>query len=266
MVSGTVAGVAASAGIETPAASTIEQNAAKGAASESRVLNSIGESKNTQAVTASEGKSIPDFQNSKVVGEIKDAKTVSNTRQLRIQKEAAQQSGREHQLVTGNKTNVTNKCRSGDESHSQRGPRAEMNGKKDCENLMNAVLSLAERMLRDYGEFYPYGGYMKLDGDIVHVGAKDEDTGHPKSKNLLYVLRDSFTALARAGECKASAIVFDVRIDLPASKKKSDAIQICLEHSDGYSAEVFFPYEIANGQVVYGATFAQEGKHEIFAS
>ena len=35
------------------------------------MLNSIGETKNTQAVTASEEKSIPDFQNSKVVDEIK---------------------------------------------------------------------------------------------------------------------------------------------------------------------------------------------------
>ncbi|HEY2496662.1 MAG TPA: RHS repeat-associated core domain-containing protein, partial [Candidatus Angelobacter sp.] len=64
MVTGTVAGIVVSAGADAPAAgSTIEQNAVRGAASESKVLNSIGETKNTQAVTASEGKSIPDFQN-----------------------------------------------------------------------------------------------------------------------------------------------------------------------------------------------------------
>jgi RHS repeat-associated protein len=115
MIAGTVVGVATSAGTEAPVASTIEQNAAKGAASESRVLNSIGETKNTQAVTASEGKSIPDFQNSKVVGEIKDTKTVSNTRQLRIQKEAAQESGRDHNLITGTKTHVTDNAAQGTE-------------------------------------------------------------------------------------------------------------------------------------------------------
>jgi len=88
-------------------------NAAKGAASEATVLSDIGEVKNTQPVTGSEGKSIPDFQNSRVVGEIKDAKTVSNTRQLRIQKEAAQQSGRQHELYTGTKTNVTSNAARG---------------------------------------------------------------------------------------------------------------------------------------------------------
>jgi len=103
----------ASLAADAPAASTIEQNAAKGPASESRVLNSIGETKNTQAVATPEGRSIPDFQNSRVVGEIKDAKSVSNTRQLRIQKEAAQQSKREHQLITGKKTQVTNNAAQG---------------------------------------------------------------------------------------------------------------------------------------------------------
>jgi hypothetical protein len=139
-----------------------------------------------------------------------------------------------------------------------------MNGKKDCENLMNALLPLAERMLRDHGEFYPYGGYLKPDGEVVHVGARDEDTDHPKSTDLLYVLRDSFSEMARAGGCKATAMVFDVRVDLPDTDTKSDAIQVSVEHADGYSAEVFFPYEIEGSRLNYGATFAQQGKHEIF--
>jgi len=32
----------------------------------------------------------------------------------------------------------------------------------------------------------------------------------------------------------------------------------------GYSAEVFFPYQIINNEITYGETFAQEGKREIF--
>jgi hypothetical protein len=140
-----------------------------------------------------------------------------------------------------------------------------MNGKQDCETLMNAVLPVAERMLREFGEFYPYGGYMKPSGEIVHVGAEDEDADRPKSKDLLYLLRQSFSAMAAAGDCKATAIVFDVRVDLPGTQKKGDSIQICLEHADCYSAEVFVPYEIGEGgRVIYGVTFAQEGKHEIF--
>jgi hypothetical protein len=140
-----------------------------------------------------------------------------------------------------------------------------MSGKSDCEKLMNGVLPLAERMLSQFGEFHPYGGYMKPDGEITHVGAEDEDTEHPKSKDLLYVLRDSFSEMAATGVCKATAIVFDVRVVAPGAEQKSDAVQVCLEHADGYSAEVFLPYQIdQHGRVSYGTMFSQEGKHDIF--
>lgn len=139
-----------------------------------------------------------------------------------------------------------------------------MNAKQESEKLMNAVLPLAEKMLRAHGEFYPYGGYMKPDGTIVDVGAEDPDTDNPKSRDLIFVLRNSFREMASASQCKAVAIVFDVAVNLPSSKGKSDAIQVCVDHADGYSAEVFFSYRIVNHQIVYGETFAQEGRHEIF--
>ena len=139
-----------------------------------------------------------------------------------------------------------------------------MNTKQESERLMNAVLPLAEKMLKQHGEFYPYGGYMKPDGTIVDVGAEDPDTDRPKSKDLLYVLRSSFREMADTNQCKAVAIVFAVAVNLPKSNRKSDAIQVCVEHADGYSAEVFFPYQISNNEIVYDETFAQAGKREIF--
>jgi hypothetical protein len=139
-----------------------------------------------------------------------------------------------------------------------------MTTKEESERLMNAVLPLAEKMLRQYGEFYPYGGYMKPDGTIVDVGADDPDTDRPKSRDLIYVLRSSFQEMADANKCKAVAVVFNVVANLPESNQKSDAIQVCVEHVDGYSAEVFFPYQIVNKEIIYGESFAQVGKREIF--
>lgn len=139
-----------------------------------------------------------------------------------------------------------------------------MNAKEESEKLMNAMLPLAEKMLREYGEFYPYGGYMKADGEIVDMGATDPDTCRPKSKDLIYVLRSSFQEMARANQCKAIVIILDVAVNLPDSDQKSDAIQVCLEHMDGYSVEVFFPYQIVNKEIIYGETFAQQRRREIF--
>jgi len=103
---------------------------------------------------------------------------------------------------------------------------------------------------------------VKPDGTIVEVGADDPDTDRPKSKDVIYVLRSLFQEMARTNQCKAVAVVFDV--NLPKSNRKSDAIQFCIEHSDGYSMGLFFPYQIINNELIYDESFAQQGKHEIF--
>lgn len=130
---------------------------------------------------------------------------------------------------------------------------------------MNAVLPVAERMLKQYGEFYPYGGCMRLDGSITHIGATDADTDHPKSRDVIFVLKDSLREMANRRECKAVAMVFDVSTTLP-NGGKSDAIQVNIEHADGCSVEVFLPYRLADGELIYGDTLVQQGKHEIFSA
>jgi RHS repeat-associated protein len=79
----------------------------RGVESEARVLRDIGEIKNTEKVVGAEGKSIPDFMNATKVGDIKDAKRVTDSPQLRIQREAAKDTSREHVLITGDKTKVS---------------------------------------------------------------------------------------------------------------------------------------------------------------
>lgn len=139
-----------------------------------------------------------------------------------------------------------------------------MDAKQESEKLMNSVLPVAQKMLRDFGEFYPYGGYMELEGAIVHVGVKDPDTDHPESKYMIDALRSTFQKSARAKKCRAIAIVCDVALRSPKSVQKRDAIQVSLEHMKGYAVEVFFPYQIVNKKVIYGEVFAQQRKSEIF--
>lgn len=139
-----------------------------------------------------------------------------------------------------------------------------MSPKQESEKLMNDILPLAEKMLRDYGEFYPYGGYIKPNGEIVHVGAKHPKTDRPKSNDLIQFLRSSFQDMARAKQCKAVAIICDVRVRAPGSDRKTDAIQVMLDHIDNYSMRIFLPYQISNKEVVYGNSFAWQGEQDIF--
>ena len=87
---------------------------------------------------------------------------------------------------------------------------------------MNEMLPLAKGMLLEYGEFFPYGGYMKPDGEIVHVGAKNPATDRPKSKDLIDILQNSFRERASRQQCKAVAIVYDVTVPLPLSNRRSE--------------------------------------------
>jgi hypothetical protein len=98
--------VAAWFGLDAPEA-TIIANAARGAASEGRVLKDLGLPKNSQWVSTAEGRSMPDALTDTASIEIKDSAYVSGTRQIRIQTEAAKISGRESILITGTKTRIS---------------------------------------------------------------------------------------------------------------------------------------------------------------
>lgn len=134
----------------------------------------------------------------------------------------------------------------------------------DSEELLNAVVPLAKKMLNEHGEFYPYGGVMKPNGQIVSVGAR-EGNEHPPSPEVVDLLREGFKTGAQSNEYKATAIVCDVTITLPGSEDKSDAIAVALDHRDNYSVVVLLPYRIADGEVEYGEILAQAGENDIFS-
>ena len=135
--------------------------------------------------------------------------------------------------------------------------------KSDCETIMNSVLPFAEKMLTDHGEFIPFGGAMRENGQLVSVAGYD-GAGHPMSNDTIALIKDGFIAAARQGEYKATAIVYDVKVKLPASEEKSDAIAVSLNHRDNYSIVVFIPYRIDNRRLILGTAFAQKGEADIF--
>lgn len=85
-------------------------NGARGLTAETRVLKELGLKKNTKTVSTAEGRSVPDALTDTLSVEIKDAARVARTSQVRIQTEAARNSGRESVLITGEKTCVSGPC------------------------------------------------------------------------------------------------------------------------------------------------------------
>lgn len=137
-------------------------------------------------------------------------------------------------------------------------------GKADAQELLDDLLPLAKKMLREHREFYPYGGRMSHEGKITHEGASD-GTDRPLSQPLIDLLTKAHLQEAERKTSKAVAIIYDVRVLPPGATDKQDAIAVALDHAAGYSVVVYFPYRFSrDGDLLLEAPFANEGDYRIF--
>ena len=138
-----------------------------------------------------------------------------------------------------------------------------MTGKIDCEALMNAMLPFAEKTLGKHGEFFPYGGAMLPNGEIAYVSTYD-GRERPPSSDIIRSIKGVFVSGANDGSYKATALVYDVSITAPDGRRKQDAVAVSLNHQDGYSVVVLFPYTFGKDDVVFDSPLAQTGEADIF--
>lgn len=135
--------------------------------------------------------------------------------------------------------------------------------KAEAQELLNAAIPFAEKMLSEHGEFFPYAEALGIDGKFVSIGAKD-GRERPPSAEVIQLLRGGLKAGAKSGQYRATALVYDVRITLPSSNTKSDAIAVSLNHRDRYSVLVLFPYRLEGRRVVLGNAIAQQEENYVF--
>jgi hypothetical protein len=135
--------------------------------------------------------------------------------------------------------------------------------KTESQRLMNAAIPFAEQMLQKYGEFFPYGQALDANGKVVSVAASNGQE-HPPSAEIIKLLKEGFVQGADAGKYKATALVYDVRVQLSADQAKSDAIAVSLNHKDNYSVVVFFPYKFDGKKLVVGEPFSSQGDGDVF--
>ncbi|MBT7442366.1 MAG: hypothetical protein HN790_00150 [Methylococcales bacterium] len=135
---------------------------------------------------------------------------------------------------------------------------------QETQELMNAVLPMAEKMLTGQGYFYPYGGAMTPAGDIIDIVSHIE-TDKPSASDMIAVLQDKLVGSAVNKDFKATALVYDSMIAASNNSEKSDAIAINLDHELGYSVVVFVPYTVEEGKVSLGELTIQAGDKSVFA-
>lgn len=123
-----------------------------------------------------------------------------------------------------------------------------MTQKDDVTLLMNDGLEFAEKMLSEYGEFHPFARTMDRLGGVTDVGAFDGREFPPGSEALAF-LEGGLKMKVEKDNDLAVAVFSNVTLTDRETGSRMDAVQVGLEHREGYSVNVLFPYELAGKAV-----------------
>lgn len=142
----------------------------------------------------------------------------------------------------------------------------------DANEVLNACVSYAKRMLRRYGEFGPFGFVMNRDGDVKFEAIAQQDMP-ADAEMLLGLLQQQLVERARRGNLRAAASASNVTMGKTSEEGYADAIMIDIEHESGYCVKAFVPYRVTGGQfhgffprvVRFGGIRTQEGAARLFA-
>jgi hypothetical protein len=144
--------------------------------------------------------------------------------------------------------------------------------REDANDLLNAGVSYAKRMLRKYGEFGPFGYRLNEEGDVVMERIAQQEMP-PDPALLLSLLRQQLAEKATRGGMTAAAMASNVSMANASDEGYTDAIMIEIEHRKGYAVKAFVPYKITGGQlrgffprvVRFGVLRTQDAATQLFA-
>jgi hypothetical protein len=143
--------------------------------------------------------------------------------------------------------------------------------REDANEVLNACVSYAKRMLRRYGQFGPFGYRMNLDGDVLLEAVAQHDMP-PEPPMLLALLYQQLEERAKKGLLIAAGTASNVTMSKALEDGFTDAVMVEIEHRAGYSVQAFVPYKITGGQfyrlfprvVRFGKLRVQDGTPRLF--
>ena len=106
--------------------------------------------------------------------------------------------------------------------------------------LLESVADFAKLMIRETGEFYPFGGFLAADGRVTQL-AVDSGEEHPERQEVYRQMEDALRKRVMTREASAIALVADVNIPPAYQPAFPDGIRILIE-APGYSRFFYLPY------------------------
>ena len=130
------------------------------------------------------------------------------------------------------------------------------------ELLLNDTFPVIEKLMEEYGEFYPLASAVKNDNSIAPVATFYEDD-YPKASDLLEKLKEAF--LAKKDDYKALVIFYNVKVINPNTKIKTDAIAVLAEEkSEHISFTLFYPFTVKKNEMIFSEPWKSYKEREIF--
>ena len=114
--------------------------------------------------------------------------------------------------------------------------------------LLNATMSYARLILRQYGELGPLGFGIDREGQVAR-----ETVELPKlprdPERLWKLLGEHMAERVRRGQMKAFAMAANVTLPEPSAEGFADAVVVEIEQESGSAMDVTVPYRIYGGQL-----------------
>ncbi|HEX3660224.1 MAG TPA: hypothetical protein VHU89_02270 [Acidobacteriaceae bacterium] len=114
--------------------------------------------------------------------------------------------------------------------------------------LLNATMSYARLILRQYGELGPFGFAIDRDGEVAR-----ETVDRPRlprdPERLWKVLAEHMTEQVRRGRVKAFAMAANVTLPEPSAEGFADAVVVEIEQETGSAMDVTVPYKVYGGHL-----------------
>ncbi|MFK8032140.1 MAG: hypothetical protein AB8G18_18060 [Gammaproteobacteria bacterium] len=135
----------------------------------------------------------------------------------------------------------------------------------DIQTMLNKLLPIAEGLLVDHGEFFPFGGAMKDDEEVVTISGIDgQNNDTPAAGEVINMLDINLRIGAENNQYHATAVLSNVTVVPPGKSEPTQAIAVILDHREGFSMTLVFPYTMADGAVELGDLFAMSSERKIF--
>ena len=108
--------------------------------------------------------------------------------------------------------------------------------------LLTYCMDFGAVMLKDAGEFYPFGATLNSDGNVAAVAGFDGED-YPAPQDIYRLLADSFVSSAANGSITAAALAINVNIPSEYNPPSRDGIRVLIE-SEGFARLIYVPYTI----------------------